>query len=235
TIQPGTVIKFQTPSNGYGDKCLIVLGSLKAEGTVNNPIVFTSSRDDNYGGDSNNDQASTLPAARNWGYVKLASNEGSVNLLRHCILKYGGYRYDEIGNTNYSHPYQLWITNSSTEIDNCTLENFYEDGIKAVTNNITGITNNTIKGNNRGSGIAYQGIGGKIEFNTISEVVTGIHYQGNGVNHPQQDVLLGNKIEACTNGIHLNNSKDILLKNNTIKDLSAYPFVQEGFSFPVFE
>jgi hypothetical protein len=88
-----------------------VNGTLDVQGTASNPVVFTSGRDDQYGGDSNGDGNGTLPAAGNWGYIKFTSQSNVTNTFDYCIVKYGGYSYD---NVYYSR--MLWITSANTTV-----------------------------------------------------------------------------------------------------------------------
>ncbi len=79
TLEPGVVVKFY---NQYSK--MIIAGTLK----VNN-VVFTSFKDDEYGGDTNNDNDATSPREGNWGYVYFT--ETSIDSeLNNIILRYGG-------------------------------------------------------------------------------------------------------------------------------------------------
>ena len=79
TIKEGTVIK----SNGY----LVVYGRLITEGTLTNPVVFTSVADDEYGGDTNNNSTSTLAAKGNWQQLMFQSSATST--LEGVKIRYG--------------------------------------------------------------------------------------------------------------------------------------------------
>lgn len=80
TIEPGAVVKFNP------DCSLIVEGSLKAEGTTARPVIFTSWKDDEYGGDSNEDENATDPQMGDWGQL-LCQNGGTAE-LSHTIVRY---------------------------------------------------------------------------------------------------------------------------------------------------
>ena len=84
TFEPGSVVKFSS-----NDRALYVYGSLQAQGTEGNEIVFTSLKDDAYGGDTNNDGDASTPAKGDWGAVIITT--GATASLDQAVLRYGGY------------------------------------------------------------------------------------------------------------------------------------------------
>ncbi|OQY03289.1 MAG: hypothetical protein B6I22_11945 [Desulfobacteraceae bacterium 4572_123] len=83
TIQAGTVVKF----NNYLID-LRVEGSVNAQGTGAQNIIFTEIRDD-AGGDSNGDGSASSPGSGNWGHIEFAA--GSTGVMDYVDIRYGGY------------------------------------------------------------------------------------------------------------------------------------------------
>jgi hypothetical protein len=86
TIEAGTVIKF---ADIVSDNAVLVStsGSIIANGTNEEPVVFTSLKDDAHGGDSNGDGSASLPASKDWGGIIINNNNSVFN---YCYFMYGG-------------------------------------------------------------------------------------------------------------------------------------------------
>ena len=83
-IEPGAIIKPQSPYY----TALLIKGTLEAEAASGSEIVFTSIKDDSFGGDTNNDSNTTVPATGDWKKIKFESTStGSV--LDYVFMYYG--------------------------------------------------------------------------------------------------------------------------------------------------
>jgi len=83
TIEPGVIVKLTGPGNPQG---IVVSGTLIADGTGSNKIVFTSICDDSYGGDTNGDGSATTPLGSDWSYIRLSAS----SIIDNCVIRYGG-------------------------------------------------------------------------------------------------------------------------------------------------
>lgn len=110
TMQPGVIVK----SNGSGS--IVIQRAFLAEGRSVEPeslIVFTSYRDDFYGGDTNNDGIATAPAAGDWNYITVEGTAIDPQVrLKNCVLRYGG-----AGSTTGV----LRCVNSAPTVDSCLI------------------------------------------------------------------------------------------------------------------
>ena len=82
SISPGAVVKAPAGST------IRVSGSLVARGSALDPVVFTSTSDDQVGGDTTADGSSSAPRAGSWG--GLVAGDGDVIDLEHAVVQYAG-------------------------------------------------------------------------------------------------------------------------------------------------
>ncbi len=114
TIEPGTIVKFE---NGAEIK---VYGTLKAEGTEQEKINFTSSKDDTIGGDTNIDESMTIAESGDWQGVTIDSIS-TDNILNNIVSRYSYYGLS-LKNTRFSSDgfntdQQIMINNSYGTFD----------------------------------------------------------------------------------------------------------------------
>ena len=90
TIEPGVIVKNNMTS--YTINPFEVNGTLLAQGTASNKIIFTDLEDDVHGGDTNGDgSASTPTKGYEWRSIYIApTGSSNPSVLSHCELFYGG-------------------------------------------------------------------------------------------------------------------------------------------------
>jgi len=159
TINPGVVVKFE-PYNFWSgnDDNLIVKGKIEAIGSPTEKIVFTSIDDDEYGGDTKNDGATTSIAY--WNRIHFTSGASS-SIFENVFINYGGisccaylergvvYIENNIVNFENVHfkdngpaGYTLFLENSTSTIRNSIFENSW------IAINIVGQDQNVFENNN---------------------------------------------------------------------------------------
>jgi hypothetical protein len=140
TIDAGAVVKFDAHLG-------IVLqpgGRLVAQGTVAQPIVLTSSRDDTAGGDTNGDGTHTEPQAGDWRWIYVDNAAASFD---HVELRYGG------GTSSGSWDYTGMIrTTPGAEVTfaNSILRDAFFEGVLAWAGGTVTVTGSVIAGCDRG-------------------------------------------------------------------------------------
>ncbi|MFH1938481.1 MAG: lamin tail domain-containing protein, partial [Patescibacteria group bacterium] len=135
TIEPGVIIK---GSNKYYPS-LIIKGTLKAEGTNNEHITFTS--------------ATTTQLAGDWSGIIFDNSTSTESVLDYVNFEYGGYQVSYGGYNNIKEIVK--IDNSLVEIKNSSFSNSLYNGIRLVNSNFT--ISDSAFNNNFLSGIIIDG------------------------------------------------------------------------------
>jgi len=136
TIPAGELIKMNLGN-------LTVKGSLVADGHAKNPIIFTSFKDDETGGDLNNDGIVSSAAPGDWYGVFVngnAANDG-IAQLDHCVFKYGG--------ANYSNEYAslyFFAEHPESFVNYCTVESSLYHGLR-TNNSAIKVRSSTLRDN----------------------------------------------------------------------------------------
>lgn len=128
-IEPGVVVKFE-----YEKGKINVFGQLSAIGTKNQKIIFTSSRDDESGGDTDNEDYSA--AKGDWQDLNLSGIK-EIRLDYAKIMYAGGGRADDAITIN---------NNDQVSITNSEIRNNQYTGLKII-NSLPKIENNIIAEN----------------------------------------------------------------------------------------
>ncbi|MFN8496044.1 MAG: hypothetical protein U0350_51105 [Caldilineaceae bacterium] len=86
TIAPGVVLKLISVC--CEPRVVNVEGTLNVNGTADQPVYFTSLRDDAIGGDTNNDSGNSHANLGDWGGIRFAAN--SKGNFTHAVIRYAG-------------------------------------------------------------------------------------------------------------------------------------------------
>ena len=144
TIPPGTVIKLTHN---------IVVeqnATLRAEGTAESPIYFTSIEDDSVGGDTNGDEGATLPTKGDWSKIEVESSTADsphgTLIFDHVVVRYGG----PCDHGDYC---AMVDVGGAAQIRNSVIENSEGVGVRvyrgSTLNPTVIIENTTFRNNNR--------------------------------------------------------------------------------------
>lgn len=216
TIEPGVAVKFDNASS------LKVNGTLSAQGTAAEPIVFTSLHDDDCGlpggcGDTN--ATTTAPAAGDWMSVYVTASAVS-SVISHAVIRYGGA-------TAPSGDYaaNIWIKNSDTAVRDSTIEHSEAYGIKMESATGGTVASNAIRENGMAGLGMYTASSPSVENNTFTENTTAAIDVVSS--YP---TFSGNTAED--NGINGIQTKLVLDRNYTLSRDLPYYMIEDGSIAP---
>ena len=213
TIEPSVTVKFESGLS------MQVNGTLVAQGTAAQQIVFTSNAES--------------PSKGDWGFISFtdssadATFDGEGNYTGGSILQYCQVLYG--GGSGVSGMVQT--TSASPLIDHCEIRDSAKRGIYASGVSGLRITNNTISGNDAGNasgGGIYLSGSATISGNTISGNGGGAYYGGGGIHVGagtstiSNNVISGNSARSWSGGggIHVD-SGTAIITGNTISGNTA--------------
>ncbi len=192
TIEPGVIIKNHLQYDL--SNMLVVKGTLIAQGTLTEPIVFTDIKDDNYGGDTNNDGSLTAPKRNDWGGVVLEGPSNNNSVIQHCVFRFGGYNGGA-----------LFLTGCSPMIKYCLFENC-KNGIKLATGSDLNLSKNKFINNNNAI-LSY--------LSTSRVTIDSSEFKNN------ENAVYINDGFATINNSYFTDNVNYDIKNNAKKDINA--------------
>ncbi|NDC29709.1 MAG: T9SS C-terminal target domain-containing protein [Bacteroidetes bacterium] len=141
TLQSGVVVKSYIYNYYYYYyiPAITINGGLIAQGKLNEKIVFTSYKDDSYGGDYNNDGTYSAPDKDNWSNLVFNSSALNSN-FKNCIFRYGGNSY------NYIDGFIRLNSTNTFSMDSCVIEQSNRTAF-SITGSASPIISNTFLAN----------------------------------------------------------------------------------------
>ncbi|MFA6455480.1 MAG: right-handed parallel beta-helix repeat-containing protein [Bacteroidota bacterium] len=184
TIKPGVIVKFANSAR------LTVNGSITANGTPDSLIIFTSEKDDSYGGDTNGDSTTTLATRGLWDMLYLYFNQNSTSIVNNCVFKWGG----SSSNGN------LRVDGATPAISNIFSTQSSNYGLY-LNNGANSTVSNSIFGSNNSYGILLSSSNANIYGSTVtSNGSYGINANGNSRFTVRKTTVTGNTYGIVADG-----------------------------------
>ena len=200
TILPGAIIKFDSG-------CSLIVnsgGKLVAEGNSAQPIVFTSVKDDAYGGDTNEDDGEYGPQSGEWEAIKI---KGGTATLNYTKILYGG------SNANNSDDGAVYVASGSMTLKNSVVAHAKLVGIHSgsgatlnVVNSVIedcmygthngNYTNCTFAGLNYLTNTNYYYYGGRFTNCIITDFNKGIYSKNKPTNYTYNNCVFYNPVNS---------------------------------------
>jgi len=149
TIPAGTIVKFELGA------IFTVDGALTVAGSAESPVIFTSIRDDEFGGDTNGDATSTIASPGDWQKIHI---RGPGSLMTQARVRFGGG----------SGPAAINAENAELPISQMTIEKNMYGGLY-LTNASSSISNSLFSDHAIPEGSSTAGLGLASSTASISE------------------------------------------------------------------
>jgi hypothetical protein len=143
SVGPGSVFKFGPDTSST----MLVLGGISVHGAADEPAVFTSINDTEYGGATYALSAQGA-AAGDWMGVRISGGESTID---HALFRYGGRVY--FGRGHYESSI-LEVSNATASVSASTIEYSMYIGMRALNANTT-LDNITVQNNNYVTNYSY--------------------------------------------------------------------------------
>lgn len=210
-VLPGTRVRFSADKNEVGEPKarLLVNGTLIAQGTTEDPIIFTSARE--------------TPQPGDWGGIMLDNSHVRMNRLRHARIEYAtngitGLRSALLAEnatlrSNVTGVYALqelqgWLfqsvisgngvglryyQNSQLQVENCEITGNSDGGIACILNSSPKVRQSLIADNGARGVVCIQGSSPLLEGNTIRGHQRGVFMELQARPAIVRNAILGNE------------------------------------------
>lgn len=217
-IRPGTEVRFthrDTNGDGVGENEMFIQGVLKAFGTADQPVRFTSAEAD--------------PSPGDWGAINMMASE-EENLLEHCMVEYG-YRGFHAHFASASLKDSVFTRNlrgmqfqeSTVFMDRCRVENNF-NGMQ-FRNSEVRINATRVLNNHWGLRCVYSDLTMR-DCQVAGNLINGVNLRDSTLD---ADNLL---VSGNRKGIYLQRSRGTL-KNSHVRDNSENGILLEDSDFMV--
>ncbi len=158
-IEAGTVVKFGTGSLSR----LNFKDDFYVEGTRDDPVVFTSMRDDSAMGDTNGDGSGTKPILGDWGSLYFNPPSDHEMKINHAVIHYAGTGIFIFASSNQTkdrivkncdiqkNGNGIYVYNAEPKIESNAIANNEVGILVDSSTRIAKASNNSITGNKRGA------------------------------------------------------------------------------------